>query len=1192
MGGRQEETEFRGKQQSSMPAQQMAEGQESSRFQAGATPLRILIITISGIFLAEVAAMIIVYLLDPLPYALETLIDAVVMTVMIFPLVYFLTFRRLLIHINEQQRAEDALHSANRELVARTLELEQANEVLGYQAYLLDSIGEAIIATDLQGKITAWNRAAEAVYGWSGEQALGSPLEQLMVSKNTSVVWDDILHGLEVNQQFRGDIPQTRRDGDQFIGETTIKLLPNEPSQRAGYVCIVRDISRRKKAEDQVRIQTTALEAAANGIIITDCNGLIVWANQAFSHLTGYDRQEVIGHNPRLLKSGQQGAEFYANMWRTITAGNVWRSELVNRKKDGSLYVEEMTITPVLGEQGIITHYIAIKQDITARKQAEQALEAERKRLFSLLDELPAFVYLRAPDYTIRFANRQFRERFGEPAGRPCYLARHHRSSPCIKCPSEHVFDSGNPVEWEWTAEDGRIYQIYDYPFTDVDGSPLILKLGIDISERKRAEADLVHSLAELDMERARLKNILDNMPDGVYMVDRDCEIEYINPVLERQFGPINERKCYQYFHDRSEACPWCVNERVFKGEIVHWEFQVEKTGKVYDLFDVPVHKSDGSLSKLEIFHDITERKLAEKKLEQNYQELKILSRAEHAQRQLAQGLVETITALNTSLDLADVLDCILEQVYINIPYHAADILLLEKDEATSVRRRDSRYLPVEQPGVKRDYKLAEIVFLQQMRTSQKSILVPDTRIDPGWQAVPGYEWTRSINAAPLIMADRCIGFIILASQQPGFFNDESARRLQAFAAHAAIAIQNARLFEAEQNARQTAEHLCSASQMLTQSLDLDVVLSTLLDFLKRLVPYDVSTIFLMDDDSHLSVKAARGYESWVEPSRVYTVAFDLQENAIMKEMYTSQMSILIPDTRLNPHWNNPLGIEITRSWIGIPLVVEGKVIGVCGLGSAAPQAFSQQHVQLAEALVVQAAVMVQNAWLFGQVLAGRQRMQLLSRRLVEIQETERRYIARELHDEAAQALSSLQVGLRLLEREAANPGGIIAGVKQLNSLVDSVMENLHRLAMDLRPASLDQLGLIAALRQYIENVSDQHQIFAQFEVVGLHQRLAPDTETAMYRIIQEAVSNVVRHARATRLDILLEARKEMLIAVIEDNGVGFDAMHIEQGERMGVIGMQERAEMLGGKLLVESTPNLGTTVYVEVPYVDTNSDC
>jgi signal transduction histidine kinase len=421
--------------------------------------------------------------------------------------------------------------------------------------------------------------------------------------------------------------------------------------------------------------------------------------------------------------------------------------------------------------------------------------------------------------------------------------------------------------------------------------------------------------------------------------------------------------------------------------------------------------------------------------------------------------------------------------------------------------------------------------------------------------------------------------------EEPGMLSWETTVLLEAFAAHAATAIQNAELYLAELRAHQTTETLAEASMALAQTLDLDSVLDQLLDYLDRLVPYDSASVLLSRDPTHLAVRAARGYERWAEPQELLAMTIDGQTNLPIAQVLTGRTSLLIADTRVWYDWQHPVGAERVHSWLGVPLLAGDRVIGLCGLDKTRAGFFTLQHVQLAAALVGQAAVAVQNAWLFEQVRAGRERLQSLAHRLVEVQEIERRYIARELHDEAGQALTSLMVGLRLLEREAERPEAIVAGVAELKRMAEGVLGGLHRLAMNLRPASLDHLGLAAALRQYLEAISDRHGLVVQFEAVGLRERLPLEVATALYRIVQEALTNVIRHAQATRVDVLLELRGDRLILLVEDNGVGFDPASTMQGEHLGLLGLRERTEMLGGKLELESSVGAGTTLLVEVPY-------
>jgi signal transduction histidine kinase len=210
-------------------------------------------------------------------------------------------------------------------------------------------------------------------------------------------------------------------------------------------------------------------------------------------------------------------------------------------------------------------------------------------------------------------------------------------------------------------------------------------------------------------------------------------------------------------------------------------------------------------------------------------------------------------------------------------------------------------------------------------------------------------------------------------------------------------------------------------------------------------------------------------------------------------------------------------------------------------------------------------------------------------RRLVAAEETERGRVSRELHDRLGQDLTALKLGLQVVRKKCPCPPKIRDSVSKLESLADSLMRDIHRLAWELRPAALDDFGLEMALRRYADEWAALSGVPVDFHSRGVTaRRLAPELETALYRITREALTNVVRHAKARRVSVLLERRADHVLLIVEDDGRGFDAAALlrapaAQG-KLGLLGMQERATLAGGAVEFESNPGAGTTVFVRLP--------
>jgi signal transduction histidine kinase len=260
---------------------------------------------------------------------------------------------------------------------------------------------------------------------------------------------------------------------------------------------------------------------------------------------------------------------------------------------------------------------------------------------------------------------------------------------------------------------------------------------------------------------------------------------------------------------------------------------------------------------------------------------------------------------------------------------------------------------------------------------------------------------------------------------------------------------------------------------------------------------------------------------------------------------------------------------------IYVPLVVRDRAIGVVAVHDKVGKdpRFSDDDVRLAEVFAARAAVAVE----ISQRVA-RDAMQ----RVVTAQELERRRLARELHDETGQALMSILLGLKTVE-EAGDLEQVREAVGSLRELTLATLQDVRRLAVELRPKALDDFGLVPALERLTETFSEQTGIAVDFQSLLTGDRLPEEVETALYRIVQEALTNVVKHAQAGSVSVVLARKPSSVSAVVEDDGAGFDQTRTRDGG-LGLVGMRERVELLGGRLAVETRPGAGTTLVAEVP--------
>jgi len=396
---------------------------------------------------------------------------------------------------------------------------------------------------------------------------------------------------------------------------------------------------------------------------------------------------------------------------------------------------------------------------------------------------------------------------------------------------------------------------------------------------------------------------------------------------------------------------------------------------------------------------------------------------------------------------------------------------------------------------------------------------------------------------------------------------------------------ENARLYQSERRQRELAETLVKASEALASSLDTNAVLDLILEQIGRVIQNDVCSIMLIEDNQNTRTVRSRGYNTFKADVFIETFIFPLSGLSIRKEIINSGEAIVVPDVAEDPRWAKA-GAAWLRSYIAAPISVQKKVIGFINVGSSLPGVYGLLHAEHLQTFAHQAAVAFQNARFFEEAQANATRLRSLSQQLIDIQETERRYLARELHDEIGQALTA--TGMILQGSQVLTDVTIVqARIKESLAILSLALQQVRKISLDLHPSLLDDLGLIPALRWYADRESKWGGF--NIKVVAKEIKNIPDDiKLVCFRLTQEALTNVSRHAKARNVTIQVRKRNEQLHLLIHDDGQGFDVQEklnkAVRGESLGLLGMKERVSLVGGKLEINSTPDTGTEICALIP--------
>lgn len=1024
---------------------------------------------------------------------------------------------------------------------------------------------------------TEWEGRSPAVEGTSWEAMLGVPIRWQAETLGVIVAEaplsrpfsDDDAHLLSLfgtqaaiairNAQLYDATHRQAVELEQRVGERTAEL-------QAANEQLLAEIAERKRVEEALREErdftSAVLDVAGALVVVLDTKGRIVRFNQACEETTGYPFEEIKDMpfwETLLLPEEREAVKAVFMELRTGKFPNRYENYWVAR--DGSRRLIAWSNTALPGADGVVKYIIGTGIDVTERRQAEEALRESEEKYRRLVESTVDWVWAIDTDGCHTFSNEAVKHILGyepdEIIGCSSFPLIHPEDQENIR---EMVRESAEQkIGWKdvairWVAKDGstRFFESTAQPILDANGN-LIGFSGIDRDVTERMEAE-----AALRASEARYRSLFDGMPIGLYRTTPEGQFADANPAMVDILGyPDRETllatNVLELFVDPTERERGReLTER--EGGVRNHELQIRRYDGAIVWVSVnssSVRDSDGRVMYYEgALKDITERKQAEQ--------------AESEQRALAEALRDSAAALSSTLDFDEVLEHILTNVERVVPHAWADVMLIERGVARVVRGR-STYPEAKIKVADTSWAVDETPNFRQMATTGKAHVVPDTRKFPGWIDTPETHWIRSYVGAPILMEGDVIGFINLSSIIPDFYTPTHAEHLQAFADQSGVAIRNARLYEAIQHRKRYLETLHRVSRRVVPERNQKKLMQAVVDGLAGEFGYPIATILLGNNTTReLEIAAmANGTAEILKVGADYRQSYDV--GTLGWVMLYGQPR-LVNDTDQAPDYITGGGTR-TGSELSVPIRHEGKVIGVLSVASMEKGSFNELDQEALLELADDLALNLEN-------LALNEQLEQAAA------EAERHRLARDLHDAVSQTIWSATLTAEVLPRVwERDPEEGMRRLETLHRSMRGALAEMRALLMELRPATLGSVELETLLRQLATTITNRTGVPVKVRMKG-QVSLPPDVKIGLYRIAQESMNNIAKHAQASQVTVSLLSRPEGMELTISDDGRGFDPDRVPAGH-LGLDIIRERAEAIGAKLTITSRVGSGTQIAV-----------